>query len=72
MSDHIRFTVSKDSDGSVSAYSRKTGKHFEADDKGALWTTMRQKLGADRHWIRKSQWIVRCGGAVSSTADSNA
>jgi hypothetical protein len=71
MSDHIRFTVSKDSDGSFSAFSRKSGKHFEADDKGALWTTMRQKLGADRHWIRKGQWVVRCGGAVTGTGDAD-
>lgn len=70
MSDHIRFTVSKDSDGSVSAYSRKTGKHFEGDNVGELWTTMCQKLGADRHWIRKGQWIVRCSGAVTTGGDT--
>lgn len=66
MSDHIRFTISKYSDGSLSAYSRKTGKHFEADNSGTLWTTMREKLCADRHWIRKGQWVVRCGSAVTS------
>lgn len=68
MSDHIRFTVTKDNDGNFSAYSRKTGKYFEAEEKGALWTAMRSKLGADRHWQRKGQWIVRCGAVVSGDA----
>ena len=65
MSDHIRFTVSQDSDGSMSAYSRKTGKHFEGENSGDLWKNMREKLGANRHWIRKGQWVVRCGAAVT-------
>ena len=66
MSDHIRFTVSKDSEGTVSAYSRKTGKNFEADDLGKLWVTMRENLGANRHWVRKGQWVVRCGASVTT------
>jgi hypothetical protein len=69
MSDHIRFTISKNSDGSVSAFSRRTGKQFDGDNIGDLWTTIKHKLGADRHWVRKSQWVVRCGGSVVKTVD---
>ena len=71
MSDYIRFTISKHSNGNFSAYSRLTGKHFEANNKNALWTTMRQKLGANRHWVRKEQWVVLCRGIVSGTNDTN-
>lgn len=65
MSDHIRFTVTKNHDGTVSAFSRKTRNRFEADNVGELWQDMRQQLGANRHWIRKGQWVVRCGSSVA-------
>lgn len=69
MSDHIRFTVTHHGEGGVSAYSRKTGNRFQADNTGDLWKQMREELGANRHWIRKSQWIVRTGAAVSGQSD---
>lgn len=36
MSDYIRFTISKNSNENFSAYSRRTRKRFEANNKNAL------------------------------------
>ena len=61
MSDDVRMVVSRGKDDKWRAYykkSKKTEDGWVSDSRERLWTKVKESLGANKHYTRRSEWIV--------------